>query len=223
MLSQTRYRSQSGTAVLADFLEFPSQMLEHWMSTKDILRKFAKHYETGEIISENLLTRLINARNFNKAFETVEYVGSVLLDLKYHSLPYSFFNPSTTTTTTATASATTTTTTTFNAIEFENKIVEEIGMPSCIGLRHRSVQFQHLFAGSSYASCYYVYIWAQILDADGFSAFEEKGDVFDQDLAKKLKIVYQSGDTKHPLELFQFFRGRPPIVTPLLKKLALID
>ena len=111
MLSSVEYKSQSGTAVLADFLEFPSQMLEHWMSTKEVLRKFACHYETGQVIPELLLNRLMAARNFNKGFETVEYVGSVLLDLEYHNFPLSRFASSP-----------------FDVLEFERGVVDHIGM-----------------------------------------------------------------------------------------------
>jgi peptidyl-dipeptidase Dcp len=196
LLSRTRYPSQSGTAVRRDFVEFPSQIFEHWMSAPETLRAYARHSETGQPIPENLLRRLLAARNFNQGFATVEYTAAALLDLEFHAHPA----PET-----------------IDAARFEREIMEKIGMPAEIGVRHRPAHFQHLFAGGGYAAGYYAYLWAEVLDADGFAAFLEAGNVFDADLAARLKDIYAAGDTRDPMELYLAFRGRPPRIEALLK------
>jgi peptidyl-dipeptidase Dcp len=196
LLSQTRYPSQSGTAVRRDFVEFPSQIFEHWMAAPETLRGFARHSETGQPIPEDLLRRLLAAQNFNQGFATVEYTAAALLDLEFHAHPA----PET-----------------IDAARFEREIMEKIGMPAEIGVRHRPAHFQHLFAGGSYAAGYYAYLWAEVLDADGFEAFLEAGDVFDADLAARLKDIYASGDTRDPMALYLAFRGREPSIEALLK------
>jgi peptidyl-dipeptidase Dcp len=196
LLSRTRYPSQSGTAVRRDFVEFPSQIFEHWMSAPETLRAYARHSETGQPIPENLLRRLLAARNFNQGFATVEYTAAALLDLEFHAHPA----PET-----------------IDAARFEREIMEKIGMPAEIGVRHRPAHFQHLFAGGGYAAGYYAYLWAEVLDADGFAAFLEAGNVFDADLAARLKDIYAAGDTRDPMELYLAFRGRAPRIEALLK------
>jgi peptidyl-dipeptidase Dcp len=196
LLSRTRYPSQSGTAVRRDFVEFPSQIFEHWMSAPETLRAYARHSETGQPIPEDLLRRLLAARNFNQGFATVEYTAAALLDLEFHAHPA----PET-----------------IDAARFERAVMEKIGMPAEIGVRHRPTHFQHLFAGGGYAAGYYAYLWAEVLDADGFAAFLEAGDVFDADLAARLKDIYAAGDTRDPMELYLAFRGRPPRIEALLK------
>jgi peptidyl-dipeptidase Dcp len=195
LLSRTRYPSQSGTAVRRDFVEFPSQIFEHWMSAPETLRAYARHSETGQPIPENLLRRLLAARNFNQGFATVEYTAAALLDLEFHAHPA----PET-----------------IDAARFEREIMEKIGMPAEIGVRHRPAHFQHLFAGGGYAAGYYAYLWAEVLDADGFAAFLEAGNVFDADLAARLKDIYAAGDTRDPMELYLAFRGRAPRIEALL-------
>jgi peptidyl-dipeptidase Dcp len=200
LLSRVRYRSQSGTAVRQDFVEFPSQIFEHWMSTPQTLRKYARHYQTGEPIPEVLLQRLVAARTFNQGFATVEYTGSALLDLELHRDPAP------------------------EALEparFERDLLHRIGMPKEVGLRHRPAHFQHLFAGGGYAAGYYAYLWAEVLDADGFAAFNEAGDFFDPALAARLKDIYSAGDTRDPMELYRAFRGRDPTIDALLEKRGL--
>lgn len=202
LLSRVRYRSQSGTSVRRDFVEFPSQVYEHWMSAPETLRKYAVHHETGEPIPESLLNRLLAARNFNQGFATVEYTAAALLDMAFHTEP----DP--------------------DAIDvpaFERAVLDRIGLPAEIGVRHRPPHFQHLFAGSGYAAGYYAYLWAEVLDADGFEAFSESGDLFDPTLSAGLKAIYSAGDTRDPMELYVAFRGREPRIEPLLKHRGLIE
>ncbi|MGA8757360.1 MAG: M3 family metallopeptidase [Stellaceae bacterium] len=195
LLSRVRYRSQSGTAVKRDFVEFPSQIFEHWMSAPENLRRYARHYQTGEPIPEPLLERLLAARNFNQGFATVEYTASALIDLELHRHPA----PET-----------------LDPNRFESEFLERYDVPREIGLRHRPAHFQHLFAGGGYAAGYYAYLWAEVLEADGFAAFAETGDLFNPDLAARLKDIYAAGDTEDPMELYRAFRGRDPKIGPLL-------
>jgi peptidyl-dipeptidase Dcp len=200
VLSRVRYRSQSGTAVRQDFVEFPSQIFEHWMVAPETLRRYARHYRTGEPIPEVLLQRLLAARTFNQGFATVEYTGSALLDLELHRVPQpEVLEPA----------------------RFEGELLDRIGMPKEIGLRHRPAHFQHLFAGGGYAAGYYAYLWAEVLDADGFAAFIEAGNVFDPALAARLKDIYSAGDTRDPMELYRAFRGRDPTIAALLEQRGL--
>ncbi|HEY1432747.1 MAG TPA: M3 family metallopeptidase, partial [Stellaceae bacterium] len=200
LLSRVRYRSQSGTAVRRDFVEFPSQIFEHWMSAPETLRTYARHHRTGEPLPENLLRRLLAARNFNQGFATVEYTASALIDLDLHRGSVSEA---------------------FDPTRFERDFLDRMEVPREIGLRHRLAHFQHLFAGSGYAAGYYAYMWAEVLDADGFAAFTEAGDVFDPELAKHLRAVYSAGDTRDPMELYCAFRGREPVIAALLQQRGL--
>jgi len=164
------------------------------------LRRYARHYQTGEPIPEEPLRRLLAARNFNQGFATVEYTGSALLDIELHRYPA----PEA-----------------LDVARFEQEFLERIGMPQEIGLRHRPAHFQHLFAGGGYAAGYYAYLWAEVLDADGFAAFTEAGDVFDPALAARLKDIYSAGDTRDPMELYRAFRGREPTIEALLEQRGL--
>ncbi|HEY3909559.1 MAG TPA: M3 family metallopeptidase [Stellaceae bacterium] len=200
LLSRVRYPSQSGTAVRRDFVEFPSQIFEHWMSVPENLRKYARHYETGEPIPEPLLQRLLAARTFNEGFATVEYTASALIDLELHREPHpERLDPD----------------------RFEREFLARYEVPREIGLRHRPAHFQHLFAGGGYAAGYYAYLWAEVLDADGFAAFTEAGDAFDPALAAQLKDIYSAGDTRDPMELYRAFRGRDPEIAALLRQRGL--
>ncbi len=202
LLSRVRYPSQSGTAVRRDFVEFPSQIFEHWMSVPENLRKYARHYQTGEPIPEALMGRLIAARTFNEGFATVEYTASALIDLELHRDPHpENLEPD----------------------RFEREFLKAYEVPSEIGLRHRPAHFQHLFAGGGYAAGYYAYLWAEVLDADGFAAFTETGNVFDPALAARLKDIYSSGDTRDPMELYRAFRGRDPDIAALLRQRGLTE
>jgi len=200
LLSQVRYRSQSGTAVRRDFVEFPSQLFEHWMSAPENLRSYARHYQTGEPLPEDLLHRLLAARTFNQGFATVEYTASALIDLELHRV---------------------TAPETLDAAHFEHEFLDRMAVPREIGLRHRLAHFQHLFAGGGYAAGYYSYLWAEVLEADGFAAFTGAGNVFDPGLAARLKEIYSAGDTRDPMELYRAFRGREPTIAALLEQRGL--
>jgi peptidyl-dipeptidase Dcp len=158
--SRVRYRSQSGTALRRDFVEFPSQIFEHWLSAPENLRRHARHYLTGAAMPDDLLRRLGAARPFGQSFATVEYLAAALFDLELHRDPA----PET-----------------LDIDRCEQAFCERFGVPREIGLRHRPAHFQHLFAGDGYAAGYYAYLWAEVLEADGFAAFTEQGDVFDPD------------------------------------------
>ncbi|OYD83925.1 M3 family metallopeptidase [Azospirillum brasilense] len=195
-LSNVRYPSQSGTSVRRDFVELPSQIYEHWLAVPETLSTYARHHQTGEPIPQDLLRRLLAARNFNQGFGTVEYTAAALLDLEFHTRSDAAD---------------------LDVAAFERSVLDKIGMPAEIAVRHRPTHFQHLFAGSGYAAGYYAYLWAEVLDADGFEAFLEAGNPFDPDLAAKLKTIYSSGDTRDPMELYTAFRGREPRIEALLK------
>jgi peptidyl-dipeptidase Dcp len=200
LLSRVHYPSQSGTAVRRDFVEFPSQVFEHWFAVPETLRKYALHYQTGEPLPEALLQKLLAARNFNQGFATVEYAACAMLDLDLHTRP----DPQN-----------------LDIVAAEKEFAARIDMPVEIGFRHRPAHFQHLFAGSGYAAGYYAYLWAEVLDADGFAAFSDAGDPFDPALAAKLKAIYSAGDTADPMELYRAFRGREPAIEPLLEQRGL--
>jgi peptidyl-dipeptidase Dcp len=200
LLSQVRYQSQSGTSVRRDFVEFPSQIFEHWMSAPETLRRYARHHATGEPMPETLLRRLLAARTFNQGFATVELTGSALFDLELHR----------------DSSAQT-----LDIARFEHEFLDRIEMPKEVGLRHRPAHFQHLFAGGGYAAGYYAYLWAEVLEADGYSAFAEAGNIFDPQLAERLRDIYSAGDTRDPMELYRAFRGRDPNIMALLEQRGL--
>ncbi|HTV87562.1 MAG TPA: M3 family metallopeptidase [Stellaceae bacterium] len=200
LLSRVRYPSQSGTAVRRDFVEFPSQVFEHWLTVPETLRRYARHYQTGEPLAEATIGRLLAAANFNRGFATIEYAACAMLDLDLHSRR----DPGD-----------------LDITAYEQEFLAAIGMPPAIGLRHRPAHFQHLFAGSGYAAGYYAYLWAEVLDADGFAAFTDKGDAFDPALAARLKAVYSAGDTEDPMMLYRAFRGRDPDTAPLLQQRGL--
>ena len=178
MLSNVTYPSLSGTSVFTDFVELPSQLYEHWQEQPQVLRQFAKHYQTGEPLPDDLLDRFLAARKFNQGFATVEFVSSALIDLEFHTQP-------------AAAS--------HDVAAFEKAELEKIGMPAEIALRHRPTQFGHIFSGDHYASGYYSYMWSEVMDADAFGAFEEAGDIFDPATAKRLHDdIYSSGGSREP-------------------------
>jgi peptidyl-dipeptidase Dcp len=201
MLSDVTYPLISGTNVARDFVEFPSQLYEHWLEQPEVLRRFALHHETNEPIPEALLQCLLAARQFNQGFATVEYTASALVDLALHLEPD--------------ADA-------IDIVGFEKKQLAELGMPAAIAMRHRTPHFQHVFSGESYAAGYYSYLWSEVLDADGFEAFEERGDIFDPMLAKKLHDhIYSPGYSCDPEEAYKAFRGRAAKPGALLRKRGL--
>jgi peptidyl-dipeptidase Dcp len=203
MLSNVTYPSLSGTSVFTDFVELPSQLYEHWQEQPQVLRQFARHYQTGEPLPDDLLKRFITARKFNQGFATVEFVSSALIDLEFHTQP-------------ASASR--------DVQAFERAELEKIGMPAEISLRHRPQQFGHIFSGDHYASGYYSYMWSEVMDADAFGAFEEAGDIFDSSVAKRLHDdIYSSGGSRDPEDAYVAFRGREPEPDALLRRRGLLE
>jgi peptidyl-dipeptidase Dcp len=203
MLSDVVYPSLSGTSVFTDFVELPSQLYEHWQEQPQVLRQFARHYQTGEPLPDDLLKRFLAARKFNQGFATVEFVASALLDLEFHTQP-------------ASASA--------DVRAFERAELEKIGMPAEISMRHRPQQFGHIFSGDHYASGYYSYMWSEVMDADAFGAFEEAGDIFDSAVAKRLHDdIYASGGSRDPEDAYVAFRGREPEPDALLRRRGLLE
>ncbi|WP_411891067.1 M3 family metallopeptidase [Yoonia sp. SDW83-1] len=195
MLSDVTYESISGTSVARDFVELPSQLYEHWLEVPEVLAEFATHAETGQPMPEDLLQRMLDATTYDMGFQTVEYIASALVDLGFHDGPA----PS-------------------DPMQKQAEILEEIGMPHAIRMRHATPHFAHVFAGDGYSSGYYSYMWSEVMDADAFEAFEEAGDPFDSDVARKLEeTVLSSGGSVDAAELYIAFRGRLPGVEALLK------
>ncbi|MDQ8728966.1 M3 family metallopeptidase [Bradyrhizobium sp. LHD-71] len=203
LLSNVVYPSLSGTSVFTDFVELPSQLYEHWQEQPQVLQQFARHYQTGEPLPDDLLQRFLAARKFNQGFATVEYVANALIDLEFHSQP-------------ASAAA--------DVRAFERKELDKIGMPEEIALRHRPTQFGHIFSGDHYAAGYYSYMWSEVMDADAFGAFEEAGNIFDPAVAKRLHDdIYSSGGSRDPEEAYVAFRGRKPEPDALLRRRGLLE
>ena len=203
MLSNVVYPSLSGTSVFTDFVELPSQLYEHWQEQPQVLRQFARHYQTGEPLPDDLLKRFLAARKFNQGFATVEFLASALLDLEFHTQP-------------AAASR--------DVRAFERTELEKIGMPAEISMRHRPQQFGHIFSGDHYASGYYSYMWSEVMDADAFGAFEEAGNIFDPAVAKRLHDdIYSSGGSRDPEDAYVAFRGREPEPDALLRRRGLLE
>jgi peptidyl-dipeptidase Dcp len=201
LLSDVQYNGLSGTSVPRDFVELPSQVMENWAKHPDVLKMFAKHYETGETIPDELIDRIQASANFNQGFATVEFMASALLDMDYHTLTE--YSP-------------------FDVAEFENQVQERYNMLDEIYFRHGSTHFQHIFSGG-YSAGYYSYIWAGVLDADAFEAFVESGDLFDQETAGKFRDeILSRGGTREAMDMYKAFRGKEPGIEPLLKQRGLI-
>jgi peptidyl-dipeptidase Dcp len=199
LLSNVTYPSVSGTSVEKDFVELPSQLYEHWMMHPQVLKKFGRHYKTGAAVPESLLKKIKAARNFNQGFATVEYVAAAIVDLDLHVLEN---------------------TDGLDVDAFEKDTLGRIGAPPEIGMRHRIPHFQHIIGG--YASGYYSYMWSEVMDADAFGAFEEKGDIFDPATARKLyENIYSAGGKRDPADAYKAFRGRLPTTRALLEKRGL--
>lgn len=195
LLSDVNYPSLAGTAVSRDFVEFPAQVYEHWLGTTEVLSRFARHYETGAAMPPELLAKVMAARNHDIGFATVEFTASAFVDMDVHSR---------------------TSTQAPDLRAFERESLARIGMPREIIMRHRMPHFGHIFAGG-YSAGYYSYMWSEVLDADGFDAFKEAGDIFHQPTARKLRqFVYAAGNSRDPAESYRMFRGRDPDVGPLL-------
>ena len=197
LLSNVKYRSQSGTNVARDYVEFPSQINEHWLETPEVMTKFCVHFETGESMPQSLIDKLNQAATFNQGFDTTEYLASALMDMKLHLAGDVDCDPA----------------------QFEIKTLRELGMPSEIPMRHRTPQFSHIFSSDSYSAGYYSYLWADALTADAAERFVEAGSFFDPETAKSLyENVMSVGDTIDSGEGFKAFRGRDVDTKALLRK-----
>jgi peptidyl-dipeptidase Dcp len=195
LLSQVVFPRLSGTNVARDFVELPSQLYEHWLEQPEILTRFARHHRTGEAMPRALLDKLLAARNFNQGFATVEFLASAFIDLEFHAGGEAR-----------------------DPDVVEARALAKIGMPQEIAPRHAARHFGHIFGGDGYSAGYYAYLWAEVLDADGFAAFKEAGDVFDPALAARLHdYVYSSGGTRDFAAAYRAFRGRDPRIEALLE------
>lgn len=195
MLSDVTYERVSGTSVSRDFVELPSQLYEHWLEVPEVLSEFATHVETGEAMPAEMLEKVLGAATFDMGFSTVEYVASALVDLEFHD---------------GAAPA--------DPMAKQAEVLEALGMPRAIPMRHATPQFAHVFSGDGYSSGYYSYMWSEVMDADAFAAFEEAGGAFDPDVAKSLEEnILSMGGSVEAAELYERFRGRLPGVEALLK------
>ncbi len=203
LLSSVTYERLSGTNVLRDFVELPSQLFEHWLGERSVLKQHARHYRSGEPIPDALIDKLEAAAKFNQGYETVRYLASARIDMAAHAL---------------------TSTEGPDITGFEQAEVARMGLPAAVGMNHRLMHFQHLFAGAGYAAGYYVYLWAEVLDADGYDAFTEAGDPFDPNVAQRLhQFIYSGGNSREPREAYRAFRGRDPAVEPMLRERGLLE
>ncbi len=197
LLSNVQYPSLSGTSVVRDFVEFPSQLLEHWLLTPEVLNRFALHYQTNEPMPQSLIEKIKNARNFNQGFATLEYLSSALIDMELHLA---------------------------GAIDidveaFERDTLQQLGMPAEVVMRHRIPHFTHVFAGDGYSAGYYSYLWADTLVADAWEAFVSSGNVFDPDITARLReCIFTAGNQQEPDLAYRAFRGRDADVQALMRK-----
>ncbi len=195
MLQNVEYPGLAGTP--RDFVEYPSQVNEHWLLTRDVLDKYARHYQTKAAMPQDLLDKIEKSRTFNQGFATAEYLSSAIVDMKIHTVADGVIDPD----------------------KFEAATLAEIGMPKQLVMRHRVPQFQHLFSSDSYSAGYYSYLWSETMDADTFAAFEEAGSPWDKPTADKFaRILLSTGNETDRAEAYRAFRGRDPDVNALLKK-----
>lgn len=196
LASNVTYPSLSGTSVPRDFVELPSQLLEHWLPTPELLQRFALHHQTGEPIPEALVQRIERASKFNQGFATTEYLASGLMDMKLHLAGDQEIDPA----------------------AFERDTLAAIGMPAEIVMRHRLPQFAHIFASDSYSAGYYSYLWADTLTADAAEAFKEAGGLYDNTIARRLyDCILAAGNTRDPAEAYREFRGRDAGIDALMR------
>jgi len=195
MLQNVEYPGLAGTP--RDFVEYPSQVNEHWLLTRDVLDKYARHYQTKAAMPQDLLDKIEKSRTFNQGFATAEYLSSAIVDMKIHTVADGVIDPD----------------------KFEAATLAEIGMPKQLVMRHRVPQFQHLFSSDSYSAGYYSYLWSETMDADTFAAFEEAGSAWDKPTADKFaRILLSTGNETDRAEAYRAFRGRDPDVNALLTK-----
>jgi len=201
LLSQCRYEGLAGTNVARDFVELPSQVMEHWASEPEVLKVYAKHYKTGEVIPQVLVDKIVKSGKFNQGFATVEYLAAAILDMDYHTITKGGD---------------------IDVEQFEKASMEKLGLIPEIIPRYRSTYFAHTFASSEYSSGYYSYLWAEVLDCDAFEAFKEAGSIFDQKVATSFrKNLLERGGTDEAMKLYLNFRGHEPGIEPLLKNRGL--
>jgi peptidyl-dipeptidase Dcp len=195
--SNVSYPSLSGTAVARDYVEFPSQILERWLPTPEVLNRFAVHYQTGQPIPAELVQKIDRAAKFNQGFATVEYLASALIDMKLHLAGDQTIDPK----------------------AFERDTLAALGMPKEIVMRHRTPHFGHIFAGDGYSAGYYSYLWSDTISADAYEAFSEAGGPYDKAVARRLsEHVFSVGNTVDPAEGYRAFRGRDPEIGALMRK-----
>lgn len=195
--SNVTYPSVSGTAVPRDYVEFPSQLLEHWLSTPEVLQRFALHYQTGKPIPQDLVDKIMRSATFNQGFATVEYLSAALIDMKLHLAGDKKID----------------------ADAFERETLAQLGMPKEIVMRHRTPQFLHVFSSDGYSAGYYSYLWSDVITADAFGAFVEGKGAYDKAVAERLrKNVFSVGNTIDPADAYRAFRGRDPKIDALMKK-----
>ena len=195
--SDVTYPSLSGTAVARDYVEFPSQLLEHWLSTPEVLQKYAVHYKTGKAIPQELVDKIEKASTFNQGFGTTEYLASALIDMKLHLAG----------------------STKIDVAKFEKETLDALGMPRQLVMRHRTPQFAHAFSSDGYSAGYYSYLWSDVITADSYGAFTEGKGPYDKAVGQKLvKNIFSVGNTLDPAEAYRNFRGRDPQVEALMKK-----
>jgi peptidyl-dipeptidase Dcp len=195
--SNVTYPSLSGTLVPRDYVEFPSQLLEHWLSTPEVLKQFAIHYQTGKPMPKELSDRIERASTFNEGFGTTEYLSSALIDMKLHLSSQATIDPD----------------------KFERETLTSLGMPDELVMRHRTPQFAHVFGSDGYSAGYYSYLWSDVLTADAYGAFKEAGGPYDKAVAARLtKYVFSVGNTIDPAEAYRAFRGRDPKIEALMVK-----
>jgi peptidyl-dipeptidase Dcp len=195
--SNVSYPSLSGTAVARDYVEFPSQLLEHWLATPEVLNRFALHYQTGKPIPPELVAKIEKAATFNQGFQTVEYLASALIDMKLHLAGSTPIDPD----------------------AFERDTLAALGMPKEIVMRHRTPQFAHVFSGDGYSAGYYSYLWSDTLTADAAEAFLEKGGLYDKAVARRLvDHVFSVGNTVDPADGYRAFRGHDAGIEALMRK-----
>ncbi len=202
LLSQCHYEGLAGTNVARDFVELPSQVMEHWAAEPEVLKIYAKHYKTGEIIPQVLVDKIVKSRKFNQGFATVEYLAAAILDMDYHTITKGGD---------------------IDVEQFEKTSMEKAGLIPEIIPRYKSTYFAHTFSGGGeYSSGYYSYVWAQVLDCDAFEAFKETGNIFDQKVAKAFRTkLLERGGTDEAMKLYLNFRGHEPGIEPLLKNKGL--
>ncbi len=201
LFSNTTYQSQSGTNVPRDFVEFPSQVMENWMSEPEVLKLYAKHYKTGEVIPDALIKKMNDANSFNQGFANVEYMAAAYLDMFWHTLKDTDKR---------------------DARQFEADKMKQLGLIEEIIPRYRSGYFNHIFSSPvGYSSGYYSYKWSEVLDADAFQAFKDAGSIFDAETAKRYRKMLSDGGSKDGMELYKEFRGKEPQIEPLLVKLGI--